>query len=157
MLSQLKPIIPGAGHWPHFLRNRSEQYESRLALLEVLESPSLFLQGMAGSRLPVAVAHGEGRARFENADDAAAARVSLRYVEGDGSSASSYPANPNGSHDTIAGLTSDDGRVTILMPHPERTLRMANYSWAPSDWTGPQAPDASPWLRIFRNARSAIG
>jgi phosphoribosylformylglycinamidine synthase len=157
MLSQLKPIIPGAGHWPHFLRNRSEQYESRLALLEVLESPSLFLQGMAGSRLPVAVAHGEGRARFENADDAAAARVSLRYVEGDGSSASSYPANPNGSHDTIAGLTSDDGRVTILMPHPERTLRMANFSWAPPEWTGAQAPDDSPWLRIFRNARTWIG
>ena len=157
MLAQLKPIIPGAGHWPHFLRNRSEQYESRLALLEVLESPSLFLQGMTGSRLPVAVAHGEGRARFENADDAAAARVSLRYVEGDGSSASSYPANPNGSHDTIAGLTSDDGRITILMPHPERTLRMANFSWVPPEWTGAQASDESPWLRIFRNARTAIG
>jgi phosphoribosylformylglycinamidine synthase len=157
MLSQLKPVIPGAAHWPHFLRNRSEQYEARLALLEVVESPSLFLRGMAGSRIPVAVAHGEGRARFESADDAAAARISLRYVEGDGRPATSYPANPNGSHDTIAGLTSDDGRVTILMPHPERTLRTANYSWAPAAWSAGQATPDSPWLRMFRNARVALG
>jgi phosphoribosylformylglycinamidine synthase len=157
MLSQLKPIIPGAAHWPHFLRNRSEQYEARLALLEVVESPSLFLRGMAGSRIPVAVAHGEGRARFESADDAAAAAVSLRYVEGDGLPATHYPANPNGSHDTIAGLASDDGRVTILMPHPERTLRTANYSWAPAAWLAPQATADSPWLRMFRNARVAVG
>ncbi|HEX2596645.1 MAG TPA: phosphoribosylformylglycinamidine synthase, partial [Luteimonas sp.] len=156
MLSQLKPIIPGAAHWPHFLRNASEQYEARLALLEVVESPSLFLQGMAGSRIPVAVAHGEGRARFESADDAAAAAVSLRYVEGDGP-ATRYPANPNGSHDTIAGLSSDDGRVTILMPHPERTLRVANYSWAPKAWTSAQATPDSPWLRMFRNARVFVG
>ncbi|HZV24337.1 MAG TPA: phosphoribosylformylglycinamidine synthase, partial [Luteimonas sp.] len=157
MLSQLKPIIPGAARWPHFLRNRSEQYEARLALLEVIESPSLFLRGMAGSRIPVAVAHGEGRARFESADDAAAAAVSLRYVEGDGRPATSYPANPNGSHDTIAGLTSDDGRVTILMPHPERTLRTANYSWAPAAWSAAQSTPDSPWLRMFRNARVALG
>ena len=172
MLAQLKPIIPGAAHWPHFLRNRSEQYEARLALLEVVESPSLFLQGMAGSRLPVAVAHGEGRARFDNASDASAARVSLRYVEGDGSAATTYPSNPNGSHDTVAGLTSDDGRVTILMPHPERTLRVANYSWAPREWSGrqlsgrqlssrqlssEQLSEDSPWLRIFRNARKWLG
>jgi phosphoribosylformylglycinamidine synthase len=157
MLSQLKPIIPGAAHWPHFLRNASEQYEARLALLEVMESPSLFLRGMAGSRIPVAVAHGEGRARFESADDAAAAAVSLRYVDGDGTPAAGYPANPNGSHDTIAGLTSDDGRVTILMPHPERTLRVANYSWAPRAWSAPQATPDSPWLRMFRNARTFVG
>ena len=156
MLSQLKPIIPGAAHWPEFLRNRSEQYEARLALLEVMESPSLFLRGMVGSRIPVAVAHGEGRARFAGIDDAAAARVSLRYVEGDGTPAIAYPANPNGSHDTIAGLTSDDGRVTILMPHPERTLRMANYSWAPAEWRAATA-DHSPWLRMFRNARTWVG
>src|SRR5688572_16924122 len=151
MLAQLKPIIPGAEHWPRFLRNRSEQYEARLALLEVFESPSLFLQGMAGSRIPVAVAHGEGRADFQQADDQAKALVALRYVDGDGGTAMTYPANPNGSPDAIAGLTSSDGRATILMPHPERTLRVANYSWAPREWDG----DA-PWLRMFRNARAWV-
>ncbi len=162
MLAQLKQIIPGAAHWPQFLRNRSEQYEARLALLEVVESPSLFLQGMAGSRLPVAVAHGEGRACFDTSDAASAARVSMRFVDGEGSPATHYPANPNGSHDAIAGLTTDDGRVTILMPHPERTLRVANYSWAPREWsgragTGQDSMNDSPWLRIFRNARVAVG
>jgi len=152
MLSQLSAIIPGAEHWPRFLRNRSEQYEARLALLEVVESPSLFLRGMAGSRIPVSVAHGEGRPEFDTPVDAAAARVSLRFVEGDGSVATSYPANPNGSPNAVAGLTTDDGRVTILMPHPERTPRTVNFSWAPRDW-----PDDSPWLRMFRNARAALG
>ena len=152
MLSQLKPIIPGAGHWPAFLRNRSEQFEARLGLLEVVESPSLFLRGMAGSRIPVSVAHGEGRPEFDSPVDAAAARVSLRFVEGDGQAATSYPANPNGSPNAVAGLTTDDGRVTILMPHPERTPRTVNFSWAPADW-----PADSPWLRMFRNARAALG
>ncbi|HVR81425.1 MAG TPA: phosphoribosylformylglycinamidine synthase subunit PurQ, partial [Luteimonas sp.] len=157
MLAQLKPIIPGAEHWPRFLRNRSEQYEARLGLVEVVDSPSLFLRCMAGSRIPVAVAHGEGRASFDDTGiastlDQAAANVSLRYIDGDGRSASSYPANPNGSPGAIAGLSSDDGRVTILMPHPERTLRVANYSWAPRDWAGD-----SPWLRMFRNARTWLG
>ena len=151
MLSQLKPIIPGSGHWPRFLRNRSEQFEARLGLLEVVESPSLFLRGMAGSRIPVSIAHGEGRAEFEGAVDLAAARVALRYIESDGSAATAYPANPNGSPDGIAGLSSDDGRATILMPHPERTLRRANFSWAPADW-----PDDSPWLRMFRNVRTTL-
>ncbi len=162
MLAQLKQIIPGANHWPQFLRNRSEQYEARLALLEVVESPSLFLQGMAGSRLPVAVAHGEGRACFDTGDAVSAARVALRFVDGDGSIATAYPANPNGSHDAVAGLTTDDGRVTILMPHPERTLRVANYSWAPGAWSGragsgQDSMTDSPWLRMFRNARVALG
>jgi phosphoribosylformylglycinamidine synthase len=152
MMAQLAPIIPGAEHWPRFRRNRSEQYEARLALLEVFESPSLFLQGMAGSRIPVAVAHGEGRADFADTGDQAAARIALRYVDGDGRPAASYPANPNGSPDAIAGLTSSDGRATILMPHPERTLRTANFSWAPREW-----PDASPWMRMFRNARAWVG
>ncbi|WP_147653446.1 phosphoribosylformylglycinamidine synthase [Vulcaniibacterium gelatinicum] len=152
MLSQLKDIIPGAAHWPRFLRNRSEQYEARLSLLQVEDSPSLFLRGMAGSRIPVAVAHGEGRAAFDAGTDPAAARVALRYVDGEGRIASMYPLNPNGSADGIAGLTSDDGRVTILMPHPERTLRQANFSWAPREW-----PDDSPWLRMFRNARVWVG
>jgi phosphoribosylformylglycinamidine synthase len=121
-------------------------------MLEVVESPSLFLRGMAGSLIPVSIAHGEGRAEFAGTVDAAAARVALRYVRGDGSPAESYPANPNGSTDAVAGLCSDDGRSTILMPHPERTPRSLNMSWAPAGW-----PDASPWLRMFRNVRAALG
>ena len=152
MMAQLRGIIPGAEHWPTFQRNRSEQYEARLALLEVGESPSLFLRGMAGSRIPVAVAHGEGRAVFDGVIDQSAVDVSLRYVAGDGRVAEAYPANPNGSPDGIAGVTSRDGRATILMPHPERTLRSANFSWAPADW-----PEDSPWQRMFRNARAWLG
>ena len=152
MLSQLKDIIPGATHWPRFLRNRSEQFEARTSLLEVLESPSIFLRGMAGSRIPVAVAHGEGRAEFDSGIDQAAARVALRYIDGDGQVATQYPNNPNGSPDGITGLTSEDGRSTILMPHPERTPRSVNLSWAPADW-----PEDSPWLRMFRNARVWVG
>ena len=151
MLSQLKEIIPGATHWPRFLRNRSEQFEARFSLLEVVESPSLFLQGMTGSRIPVAVAHGEGRADFDTAADPAAVRVALRYVDGDGRVAVQYPLNPNGSPEGISGLTSDDGRSTILMPHPERTLRSVNLSWHPQEWK-----DDSPWLRMFRNARKWV-
>jgi phosphoribosylformylglycinamidine synthase len=152
MLSQLKDLIPGAEHFPQFLRNASEQYEGRVALLEVAQSPSLFLQGMQGSRIPVAVAHGEGRASFEATGDIGRVAVALSYINGDGSPATSYPANPNGSANAIAGLCSDDGRVTILMPHPERTLRAANFSWAPRDWK-----DDSPWQRMFRNARVWVG
>lgn len=152
MLSQLKPIIPGAAHWPKFLRNRSEQFEARLGLLEVVESPSLFFRGMVGSRIPVSVAHGEGRAQFDSALDQSAAHVALRYIDGNGAVATRYPLNPNGSPDGITGLTSDDGRATILMPHPERTLRTANMSWAPAEWG-----EDSPWLRMFRNARVWVG
>ena len=152
MMAQLRGIIPGAEHWPTFQRNASEQYEARLALLEVGESPSLFLRGMAGSRIPVAVAHGEGRAQFDSGIDHSAVDVALRYVTGDGRVAETYPANPNGSPDGIAGVSSRDGRATILMPHPERTLRSANFSWAPRDW-----PEASPWQRMFRNARVWLG
>ena len=152
MLSQLKDIMPGAAHFPAFLRNASEQFEARFGMLEVADSPSLFLSGMAGSRIPVAIAHGEGRAVFGSDADRAAARVALRYVQGDGAPALAYPANPNGSEDAIAGLCSDDGRVTILMPHPERTPRSVNMSWHPPHW-----PDASPWMRMFRNARAAVG
>jgi phosphoribosylformylglycinamidine synthase len=156
MMAQLKPIIPGAEHWPVFLRNRSEQYEARLAMLEVFESPSLFLRGMEGSRIPVAVAHGEGRAEFAGAADSTSALVALRYLDGE-RIATGYPANPNGSPDAIAGLTSSDGRATILMPHPERTLRVANYSWAPREWESPLSAGDSPWLRMFRNARAWVG
>ncbi|MCV0221507.1 phosphoribosylformylglycinamidine synthase [Stenotrophomonas sp. Ps181] len=152
MMSQLKNIIPGAEHWPQFRRNASEQFEARTALLEVVESPSILLRGMAGSRLQVAVAHGEGQAVFDNAVDQAAARVSLRYIDGNGKVASQYPLNPNGSPDGITGLTSSDGRVTIMMPHPERTPRALNLSWAPAEWQGD-----SPWMRMFRNARVWCG
>ncbi|MEO5566739.1 MAG: phosphoribosylformylglycinamidine synthase [Luteimonas sp.] len=152
MMSQLKPIIPGTDHWPRFLRNRSEQFEARLGMLEVVQSPSWLLRGMAGSRIPVSIAHGEGRVEFARPVDRLAARVALRYVDGDGSVATTYPANPNGSPDGVAGFSSEDGRATILMPHPERTPRRVNLSWSPADW-----PEESPWLRMFRNARAALG
>ncbi|GAA4999461.1 phosphoribosylformylglycinamidine synthase [Pseudoluteimonas lycopersici] len=151
MLSQLRDIIPGTTRWPRFLRNRSEQFEARFGMLEIAESPSLFFRGMAGSRIPAVISHGEGRVEFANAGDHAAARVALRYVAGDGGAAIEYPANPNGSDGAVAGLCNDDGRVTILMPHPERTPRSANLSWAPRDW-----PSDSPWLRMFRNARAWV-
>ena len=152
MLSQLRSIIPGTRHWPAFLRNRSEQYEARLAQVEVTDSPSWLFAGMAGSRLPVVVAHGEGRADFRTTGGSATqARICLRYVDGQGAVAASYPANPNGSPGGITGLCNDDGRVTILMPHPERVFRTAQLSWAPAGWG-----EASPWLRLFRNARKAV-
>ena len=149
MMSQLKDIIPGAEHWPVFLRNQSEQFEARFSQLELLESPSVFFQGMAGSRIPVSIAHGEGRATFASATDREAAAVAARYVNGDGSMAVSYPFNPNGSEEAIAALCNDDGRFTIMMPHPERTLRVANMSWSPREWGNVK----SPWVRMFQNAR----
>ncbi|MBX3725776.1 MAG: phosphoribosylformylglycinamidine synthase [Xanthomonadales bacterium] len=153
MLARLRDIIPGTRHWPVFVRNRSEQYEARLSLVEVVDSPSILLAGMAGSRIPVVVAHGEGRADFDaTGADPGQARVCLRYVDGDGAVASRYPANPNGSPGGITGLTSEDGRVTVAMPHPERVFRTAQMSWAPAGWG-----EASPWLRMFRNARAALG
>ncbi|HRO60351.1 MAG TPA: phosphoribosylformylglycinamidine synthase subunit PurQ, partial [Burkholderiaceae bacterium] len=152
MISQLKSIIPGAEHWPVFLRNRSEQYEARLSLVEVLESPSILFAGMAGSRMPIAVAHGEGRASFLRPGDAGHAHAALRYVDHDGSPADSYPANPNGSHDALTGFTSADGRATILMPHPERVFRTIQMSWR-----DPSQGEDSPWMRIFRNARVWVG
>jgi phosphoribosylformylglycinamidine synthase len=150
MLSQLKDLIPGAQAWPRFLRNRSEQYEARLCQLEVLDSPSILLAGMAGSRIPVVVAHGEGRADF-GAADPAAAPLALRYVDGRGEVATRYPANPNGSPLGIAGLCSSDGRATILMPHPERVFRSVQLSWCPPEWG-----EDSPWMRLFRNARAWV-
>ncbi|RNE88855.1 phosphoribosylformylglycinamidine synthase [Marichromatium sp. AB31] len=150
MLSNLHELIPGAGHWPRFVRNRSEQFEARTLMLEVADTRSLLLAGMAGSRMPVAVAHGEGRAEFRDEAHLAAARaaVAVRYVENDGHVAEQYPANPNGSPEGIAGLTTDDGRVTIMMPHPERVFRTVQHSWHPDGW----GADA-PWMRLFRNAR----
>jgi phosphoribosylformylglycinamidine synthase len=156
MLSVLRELIPGTEAWPRFRRNYSEQYEARLSLVEVQESPSLFLAGMAGSRLPIVVAHGEGRASFASTSDRERAEqrglVGLRYVENDGSLAERYPANPNGSPGGITAVSSSDGRVTIMMPHPERVVRTLQLSWAPKHWG-----EASPWQRVFDNARRHVG
>ncbi|MGE5153056.1 MAG: phosphoribosylformylglycinamidine synthase [Bdellovibrio bacteriovorus] len=150
MLSNLHELIPGSGHWPRFVRNRSEQFEARTLMVEVLATPSVLLAGMGGSRLPIAVAHGEGQAEFRDGAQLAAARpyTAVRYVENDGRIAERYPANPNGSPAGITGLTSTDGRVTILMPHPERLFRGVQNTWSPRRW----GQDA-PWMRLFRNAR----
>jgi len=155
MLAALREIIPGTTAWPDFVRNRSEQFEARLGMVEISDSASLFFQGMAGTRIPVASAHGEGRAEFSS--DAARAAcgdhlVALRYVDTRGRATEQYPHNPNGSPGGITGLCNEDGRVTILMPHPERTLRTINFSWAPGSW-GP----FSPWRRMFQNARQWTG
>jgi phosphoribosylformylglycinamidine synthase len=152
MLSQLKSLVPGAKHWPRFLRNRSEQFEARLAQVEVMDSPSIFFQGMQGSRIPIVVSHGEGRAEFDSLDQQAMVKVALRFVDGQGNVAMHYPLNPNGSPAGITGLTSTDGRSTLLMPHPERTHRSVQMSWRPEEWQ-----EASPWLRMFRNARAWVG
>jgi len=151
MLSNLHELIPGTEHWPHFVRNRSEQFEARSVTVEVTESASILLQDMVGSRLPIAVAHGEGRAEFatESQVEQVEPLVALRYVENSGDVATRYPANPNGSPEGITGLTSADGRVTIMMPHPERVIRTVQNSWHPDEWESD-----GPWLRLFRNARA---
>ena len=155
MMSQLKELIPGAEHWPYFRRNLSEQFEARFSTVEVLPSPSLFLQEMQGSHIPIAVAHGEGRAVFvENTPDAVtnAGLVSMRFVDHHGHATEHYPENPNGSPQGITGLTTADGRFTIMMPHPERVFRTVQNSWHPADWG-----EDGPWLRMFRNARVWVG
>ncbi len=154
MMSNLHELIPGSEHWPHFVRNRSEQFEARLILLEVQPSPSLFFAGMEGSRIPVALAHGEGYAEFRDAAQQAAAEalVTLRFVDNRGAATERYPYNPNGSPQGITGLTTADGRFSILMPHPERVFRSVQMSWHPDDWG-----EDSPWMRMFRNARRWIG
>ena len=154
MMSNLHELIPGTDHWPHFVRNRSEQFEARLVTLEVGRTPSLFFAGMAGSLLPVATAHGEGYAEFRDDAHLAAAQpwVALRYAGADGRATERYPFNPNGSPQGIAGLTTADGRFTILMPHPERVFRTVQMSWHPPQWG-----EDSPWMRMFRNARVALG
>ena len=156
MISTLKELIPGAAGWPRFVRNRSEQFEARLALVRVESSASILLSEMSGSHLPIAVAHGEGRAEFSSEASGKAGdpggTVALRYVENDLSIATRYPANPNGSPDGVTGLTSMDGRATIMMPHPERVYRTVQCSWAPQEW----GEDAG-WMRLFRNARAWLG
>jgi len=151
MMSSLHELIPGTDAWPQFVRNDSEQFEARVSMVEVQESPSILLAGMSGSHLPIAVAHGEGRAEFvRNSADIAedSGLVSLRYVDNYGEVADSYPANPNGSPHGITGMTTTDGRFTIMMPHPERVFRTAQFSWHPDEWG-----EDGPWLRMFRNAR----
>jgi phosphoribosylformylglycinamidine synthase len=154
MLANLRELIPGTEHWPHFVRNRSEQFEARLLMVEITASPSILLRGMQGARLPIVVSHGEGRAEFRDAaqQQAAEAMTALRYIEADGRPAMRYPANPNGSPEGITGLCNVDGRVTIMMPHPERIFRTVQQSWHPEDWG-----EDSPWLRLFRNARLWVG
>ncbi len=152
MLSQLKSIIPGAEHWPTFQRNASEQYEARLVTLEVLDAGSILFRGMAGSRIPIVTAHGEGRAVFADGDKAGRATACVRFVDNRGKATEVFPLNPNGSPEGLAGFTAADGRVTILMPHPERVFRTAQMSWHPREWG-----EDSPWMRIFRNARAFVG
>jgi phosphoribosylformylglycinamidine synthase len=152
MLAAISEIIPGAERWPGFVQNLSEQFEARLSLVEVLESPSIFLRGMEGSRLLIATSHGEGRAEFRHEDDlkylVKIGALTVRYVDNLGRPATAYPANPNGSADGAAGFCSADGRVTILMPHPERVFRSVQHSWCPNGWG-----EDGPWMRMFRNAR----
>ena len=152
MMSNLHSLIPGAEHWPRFVRNRSEQFEARFSLVEIPESPSILLSGMAGSHLPVAVAHGEGRAEF--ADSAQlqnlqqSGKVALQFIDNQLNVTERYPANPNGSPFGIAGASSADGRVTIMMPHPERVFRTVQNSWVADN-----SVEDSGWMRLFRNAR----
>lgn len=152
MLSNLHELIPGSELWPHFVRNRSEQFEARVAMVQVQESNSIFLQGMAGSRMPIAIAHGEGHAEFQSPEALLEADLSgcvaLRFVDNHGKVTEAYPANPNGSPRGITGLTSRDGRVTIMMPHPERVFRAVQNSWKPDEWS-----EDGAWMRMFRNAR----
>ncbi|MFC6377854.1 phosphoribosylformylglycinamidine synthase [Tatumella terrea] len=156
MMSNLRELIPGSDLWPRFVRNQSERFEGRFSLTEVAESPSLLLSGMAGSRMPIAVSHGEGFAEFSGQAqlDAlqAAGLVALRYVDNYGQPTETYPANPNGSPQGITAVTNTSGRVTIMMPHPERVFRTVSNSWHPQEWG-----EDSPWMRIFRNARQQLG
>jgi phosphoribosylformylglycinamidine synthase len=152
MLSQLKELIPGSDHWPRFSRNFSEQFEARFSLVEIVESPSVLLKGMAGSVMPIAVAHGEGRVDYTETGSASDALVAMRYVDHAGQPTEMYPFNPNGSVDGVTSLTTTDGRVTIMMPHPERVTRAVQHSWHPDNWEA-----NGPWARLFQNARVWVG
>jgi phosphoribosylformylglycinamidine synthase len=157
MMAQLKGIIPGAGHWPAFTRNRSEQFEARYVTVEILPSPSILFRGMEGSRVGVPVAHGEGFANFAATGSREAAEraglVSARFVDNRGQPTERYPLNPNGSPGGITAVTTPDGRVTVMMPHPERAFRSAQLSWRPNGYCD---GEAGPWLRMFQNARAFV-
>ena len=154
MMSNLHEIIPGADNWAHFARNRSEQFEARFVMVEVQPSPSIFFNGMAGSRMPIVVSHGEGYADFSDSKRLKAAQqlVTLRYVDNRGDVTETYPLNPNGSPQGITGLTTADGRFSIMMPHPERVFRAVQNSWCPREWQ-----ENGAWLRMFQNARKWVG
>jgi len=152
MMANLKSLIPGAKHWPHFVRNNSEQFEGRFSLVEVMESTSVLMQGMAGSVMPIAVAHGEGRAEYKTAEQRQNAKSIMRFVDHESQPTEIYPLNPNGSPEGLTGFCNDDGRTTIMMPHPERVFRAVQHSWHPDDWE-----EDSPWMRMFRNARVWVG
>jgi phosphoribosylformylglycinamidine synthase len=152
MMSNLHEIIPGAENWAHFARNQSEQFEARFVMVEVQQSPSILFQGMAGSRMPIVVSHGEGYADFGGSKKQKAALVTLRYVDHNGKATETYPLNPNGSPHGITGLTTPDGRFSIMMPHPERVFRAVQNSWYPSEWK-----ENGAWLRMFQNARKWVG
>jgi phosphoribosylformylglycinamidine synthase len=152
MFAELADIIPGAQDWPRFTTNQSERFEARLSLVEVLESPSLFLQGLAGSRLPIAVAHGEGFANFKYRGNAAKAIAAMRFVDNTGAATEAYPFNPNGSPGGLTAVTTADGRFTAMMPHPERVFRNVQMSWTNQDVSG-----FSPWMQLWRNARKWVG
>ena len=152
MMSHLRSIIPGATHWPRFVRNVSEQFEARLVEVEVMKSPSIFFDGMAGSMMPIVNSHGEGHVEWLSPEDARLATLAARYVDPAGRPTEVYPFNPNGSPDGITGVTTPDGRFTIMMPHPERTHRTVQMSWAPAT-----LGEFSPWMRMFRNARKFVG
>jgi phosphoribosylformylglycinamidine synthase len=151
MMAALAGIIPGADAWPRFTRNQSERFEARLSLVEVLPSASIFFGGLAGSRLPIAVAHGEGFADFARRGDPARVHAALRFVDNHGQPTEAYPANPNGSPGGLAAVTTADGRFTAVMPHPERVFRNVQMSW-----TSGAASDPSPWMRMFEHARRNV-
>jgi len=152
MMSALKDLVPGAENWPRFVCNKVEQFEARFTMVELPESPSLFFGGMHGSRLPVVVSHGEGQAEFDSAEQQSRVLVAMRYLDNAGQPTERYPANPNGSPAGITGVTTADGRFSIMMPHPERVYRTVQMSWHPAGWG-----EDSPWLRMFRNARKWVG
>jgi phosphoribosylformylglycinamidine synthase len=156
MMSNLHSLIPGTEQWPHFVRNKSEQFEARFSMVEILESPSIFFSGMTGSRMPIAVAHGEGYTDFS--DKSAVNSVlannlaTARYIDHTSTPTEIYPFNPNGSPQGLTGFTTTDGRFSIMMPHPERVFRTVQHSWHPDDWQ-----EDGPWMRMFRNARQFVG
>ena len=152
MMSNLKSIIPGAQHWPKFTRNLSEQFEARFVMVEVPDSPSILFDGMVGSQMPVVVSHGEGYANFSQTGDASQVIGTLRYIDNAGRVTETYPMNPNGSANGLTGVTTPDGRFSLMMPHPERVFRTVQHSWHPDGWG-----EDAPWLRLFRNARKWVG